>query len=120
MRRHRGTRARAIRVVLRPVQREQRTAGCGSEGDGADDDTEPAASTVADEVYGLGIDRVLHQLFNHLKTGNRTVYVILLRVLVDFPPIPFDLVVGQRGHPLLGHSWADLALVARGVRTVQP
>jgi hypothetical protein len=36
-------------------------------------------------LYELGIDRVLHQLFNHLKTGNRTVYVmgIQLRLLID-------------------------------------
>lgn len=36
-------------------------------------------------LYELGIDRVLHQLFNHLKTGNRTVYLmgIQLRLLID-------------------------------------
>lgn len=36
-------------------------------------------------LYELGIDRVLHKLFNHLKTGNRTVYVmgIQLRLLID-------------------------------------
>jgi hypothetical protein len=36
-------------------------------------------------LYELGIDRELHQLFNHLKTGNRTVYVmgIQLRLLID-------------------------------------
>ena len=33
----------------------------------------------------LGIDRVLHELFNHLKTGPRTVYVmgVQLRLLID-------------------------------------
>jgi hypothetical protein len=36
-------------------------------------------------LYELGIDRVLHKLFNHLKTGNRMVYVmgIQLRLLID-------------------------------------
>ena len=36
-------------------------------------------------LYELGIDRVLHKLFNHLKTGSRTVYVmgIQLRLLID-------------------------------------
>jgi hypothetical protein len=36
-------------------------------------------------LYELGIDRELHKLFNHLKTGNRTVYVmgIQLRLLID-------------------------------------
>ena len=36
-------------------------------------------------LYELGIDRVLHKLFNHLKTGRRTVYVmgIQLRLLID-------------------------------------
>ena len=36
-------------------------------------------------LYELGIDRVLHELFNHLKTGKRTVYVmgIQLRLLID-------------------------------------
>jgi hypothetical protein len=36
-------------------------------------------------LYELGVDRVLHKLFNHLKTGHRTVYVmgIQLRLLID-------------------------------------
>jgi hypothetical protein len=36
-------------------------------------------------LYELGIDGVLHKLFNHLKTGHRTVYVmgIQLRLLID-------------------------------------
>jgi hypothetical protein len=36
-------------------------------------------------LYELGIDRELHKLFNHLKTGHRTVYVmgIQLRLLID-------------------------------------
>lgn len=36
-------------------------------------------------LYELGIDRTLHKLFNHLKTGHRTVYVmgIQLRLLID-------------------------------------
>jgi hypothetical protein len=36
-------------------------------------------------LYGLGIDHVLHALFNHLKVGHRTVYVmgIQLRLLID-------------------------------------
>ena len=36
-------------------------------------------------LYELGIDRVLHKLFNHLKTGNRMVYVmgIQIRMLID-------------------------------------
>jgi hypothetical protein len=36
-------------------------------------------------LYRLGIDRTLHKLFNHLKVGNRTVYVmgIQLRLLID-------------------------------------
>lgn len=36
-------------------------------------------------LYELGIDRALHKLFNHLKTGPRTVYVmgIQLRLLID-------------------------------------
>jgi hypothetical protein len=36
-------------------------------------------------LYELGIDRVLHRLFNHLKVGSRTVYVmgIQLRLLID-------------------------------------
>lgn len=36
-------------------------------------------------LYELGIDRVLHEVFNRLKTGNRTVYVmgIQLRLLID-------------------------------------
>lgn len=36
-------------------------------------------------LYELGIDRVLHKLFDHLKTGNRTVYVmgVQLRLLID-------------------------------------
>jgi len=36
-------------------------------------------------LYELGIDRELHKLFNHLKIGHRTVYVmgIQLRLLID-------------------------------------
>jgi Transposase DDE domain group 1 len=36
-------------------------------------------------LHELGVDGVLHKLFNHLKTGNRTVYVmgIQLRLLID-------------------------------------
>jgi hypothetical protein len=36
-------------------------------------------------LYELGIDRTLHKLFNHLKVGHRTVYVmgIQLRLLID-------------------------------------
>jgi hypothetical protein len=64
-------------------------------------------------LYELGIDRVLHKLFNHLKIGHRTVYVmgIQIRLLIDL------FVVGEFRifvtHPRAACSRAPPA-VARG------